>query len=77
MTPYEQNLYNQMIKLSRTANARIIRIEKETGLKNSFGTKRLTDYLSSEKLNAITKSGRIGTRSGNVEPRRRNQGKPL
>lgn len=63
MTPYEQNLYNQMKKLVSKANMRILRLERETGLKNSFGVKHLTDILSSEKLNVVTKKGRIGTRT--------------
>ena len=64
MTPYEQNLYNQMLKLARTVNSRLIRLEKETGIKNSFAAKRLTDYLSSESLNVITKSGRVSKAKG-------------
>lgn len=62
MTPEEQKLYNQMIKLGKKANMRILRLERETGIKEPFGVKRLYDYLSSKKLNIITKSGRIGTR---------------
>lgn len=62
MTPYEQSLYNQMKKLVSKANMRILRLERETGLKNSFGVKHLTDILSSEKLNVVTKTGRISTR---------------
>lgn len=62
MTPYEQSLYNQMKKLVSKANMRILRLERETGLKNSFGVKHLTDVLSSEKLNVVTKTGRIGAR---------------
>lgn len=64
MTSYEQNLYNQMLKLARTVNSRLIRLEKETGIKNSFAAKRLTDYLSSESLNVITKSGRVSKAKG-------------
>lgn len=62
MTPYEQSLYNQMKKLVAKANMRILRLERETGLKNSFGVKHLTDILGSEKLNVVTQKGRIGTR---------------
>ena len=59
MTREELQLYNIMQKLIKQANMRIMRLEKETGLKNTFATRQLIDYLSSAPLNAITKSGRI------------------
>lgn len=49
----------ELFKLIKQANQRILRIERETGLKESFATKQLIDYLSSKPINAITKSGRI------------------
>ena len=59
MTPYEASLFVEMKKLSKRANQRIVRLERETGLKESFATKQLADYLSSDKLNAWTEKGRV------------------
>lgn len=59
MTKEEQLLYNEMRKLSKRANQRILRIERLTGITNAFSIKQLQDYLSSDVLKAWTKKGRV------------------
>lgn len=59
MTTEEKELYNDLKKLVKQANQRILRLEKLTGEKEAFASKKLFDYLSSEKLQAITKKGRV------------------
>ena len=59
MTDEKKELLAELKKLSKTANQRMVKLEKVTGLKESFGVKQLKDYLTNEKLNAWTKSGRI------------------
>lgn len=54
LTPYEASLFAEMKKLSKRANQRIVRLERETGLQDSFAIKQLKDYLSSEKVNTWT-----------------------
>lgn len=55
MTPEQASLFSEMKKLSKRANQRIVRLERETGLQDSFAIKQLKDYLSSEKVNTWTK----------------------
>lgn len=55
----EKILNEELKKLISNANSRIKRIEKETKIKEGFGTKQLLDYLSSQPINAVTKSGYI------------------
>ena len=55
----DNKLFNELKKLSKQANQRIVRLEKLTGQKESFATKQLIDYLSSEPVSGITKQGRI------------------
>lgn len=50
---------SELLKLIKQANQRIVRLERETGLKASFGTKQLYDYLDVPYIDAITKQGRI------------------
>ena len=59
LTPEEQSLYNELKKLSKRANQRLVRLEKLTGANETFASKKLFDYLSSEKVQAITKKGRV------------------
>lgn len=59
MTPYEASLFSEMKKLSKRANQRIVRLERETGVQEAFAIKQLADYLSSDKLNAWTEKGRV------------------
>lgn len=63
MTPYEASLFVEMKKLSKRANQRIVRLERETGIKEGFATKQLADYLSSDVLNAWTKRGRVSAKT--------------
>lgn len=59
MTKEEEKLYNEVLKLAKRANQRILSIERFTGLKDKFATKRLKKYLEMEKLNAWTKNSRV------------------
>lgn len=49
-----EKLFNELKKLSKTANQRILRLERLTGEKETFAVKQLTDYLST--TNGLTKS---------------------
>lgn len=51
----EKDLY----KLINTANKRLSRLEKLTGLKTSFAGQELKDYLDTGKINAWSPLGRI------------------
>ena len=66
MTPYEASLFNELKKLSKQANQRIVRLERLTKTKNSFAVKQLKDYLTSSKVNTWTKKtkSRAGGRVG-------------
>lgn len=59
MTPENQKLYNDLQKLVKKANQRILRLEKATGEKGTFAVKELYDYLGVNQLQAITKGGRV------------------
>ena len=59
MNSEENKLYNDLKKLVKRANQRILRLERLTGEKEAFAAKKLFDYLSVEKLQAISKKGRI------------------
>lgn len=59
MTPYEASLFSEMKKLSKRANQRIVRLERETGVQEAFATKQLADYLSSEQVKGWTAKGRV------------------
>ena len=67
MTTEEKKLYNDLKMLVKRANQRLLRIERLTGEKDSFSAKQLFDYLSSEKLKAVTKTNRIKTENFNLE----------
>ena len=54
-----QKLFNELKKLSKRANQRIVRLERLTGVKEGFATKQLADYLSSEQVQGWTKKGRV------------------
>lgn len=51
-------LYNELKKLSKRANQRIVRLEREFG-KDTWAVKRLKDKLLAEPLGAWTTKGRI------------------
>jgi hypothetical protein len=59
MTPQEQKLYNDLKKLAKRANQRLVRLERLTGEKGTFASKQLYDYLDSSELQALSKAGRI------------------
>lgn len=59
MTAYEQSLFNDLKKLSKRANQRIVRLERLTDTKEPFEVKKLADTLSIEGVNGWTKSGRV------------------
>lgn len=51
----QQLLYNELKKLSKRANQRIVRLERTFG-KDTWATKKLKEKLSIEKLGAWTKA---------------------
>lgn len=61
-TPTQASLFNDMKRLAKRANQRILRLERLTGQTGTFATKQLYDYLDSEMLQAITLKGRIAVR---------------
>lgn len=67
MTTEEKELYNDLKMLVKRANQRLVRLERLTAEKESFSAKQLFDYLSSEKLKAVTKTKRIKTENFNLE----------
>ena len=58
LTREEQELFNELKKLSKTANQRIVRLEREFG-KDTWATKYLKEKLATEPLQAWTISGRV------------------
>lgn len=48
------DLYNELRKLVKRANQRLVRLERFTGYKDSWASKILHNKLDSEKLNAWT-----------------------
>ena len=58
LTPEEQVLYNELKKLSKRANQRIVRLERAFG-KDTWATKYLKEKLATEPLQAWTISGRV------------------
>ena len=59
MTKEEQKLYNELVKLAKKANQRLLRLERLTGATGTFASKQLYDYLSTNEIQAITKTDRI------------------
>lgn len=58
----ETPLYNELKRLAKRANQRILRLERLTGITGTFATKQLYDYLESDVLNALTSKGRVAVR---------------
>ena len=58
LTAEQQKLYEELKKLAKRANQRIVRLEREFG-KDEWSVKNLRDRLDTQKLNAWTKTGRI------------------
>lgn len=54
----EQELYNELKKLSKRANQRLVRLEREFG-QNTWASKKLKDRLSSDLVQAWTNKGRV------------------
>ena len=48
MTKRETELFNEMKKLSKRANQRIVRLERLTNVKEPFAVKQLADKLSAD-----------------------------
>ena len=64
MSKYEQDLYNEMKKMSKKANQRILRLERLTETTSPFSVKQLEYKLSVDTLNAWTKSNRVSVKKG-------------
>ena len=54
----QASLFNELKKLSKRANQRIVRLEREFG-KDTWATRELKDKLEVEPLQAWTRSGRV------------------
>ena len=59
MTNDERLLNNDLQKLVKRANQRLLRAERLTGEQGTFASKQLYDQLSSGDLDAVTKGGRV------------------
>ena len=53
----KEELFNELKKLSKRANQRILRLERLTGIEEPFAVKQLYDYLSS--VDGISEKGRV------------------
>lgn len=60
----EKKLYNDVKKLVKRANQRLLRIEREFGEQGLFAARQLYSYLDTNELQARTKSGRVSIRKG-------------
>lgn len=58
LTAEEQELFNELKKLSKRANQRIVRLERAFG-KDTWATKYLKEKLESEPVQAWTTKGRV------------------
>lgn len=58
MSSEEQQLFNELKKLSKRANQRIVRLEREFG-KDTWATRYLKDKLEADPLRAWTITGRV------------------
>lgn len=68
MTSEESALFQEVNKLVKRANQRLLRMERATEEKGSYSAKELYDRLSSDTLNAVTSGGRISMKkSYNVQ----------
>lgn len=57
MTNEELKLYNELNKLAKRANQRLLRMERLTKKKGLFASKQLYDYL--ESVEGLSKTGRV------------------
>lgn len=60
----QQNLYNELVKLAKRANQRLLRLEREFGSAETWSGKRLRNKLEVNKLQAWTISSRIRVNKG-------------
>lgn len=58
MTQEQAELFRELTKLSKRANQRLVRLEREFG-KDTWASKRLRNKLESEPIQAWTRSGRV------------------
>lgn len=58
MTPEQTKLFNELKKLSKRANQRLVRLERAFG-KDTWASKRLRNKLDIESLQSWTKTGRV------------------
>lgn len=58
MTPEQTRLFNELKKLSKRANQRLVRLERAFG-KDTWAAKRLRNKLDIESLQSWTKTGRV------------------
>ena len=63
LTPEQQKLFNELKKLSKTANQRILEIERRYG-ERSWAVKKLAERLEVQNLQALSSSGRIRVSKG-------------
>ena len=66
MTPQQASLFNQLKKLSKQANQRILRLERYAETSEPFAVKQLADYLSSSKIDLWTKKRKSRNKKRNV-----------
>ena len=55
----QKKMYNDLKKLVKRANQRILRLERLTGEKGQFAVKQLYDYLDAEMIQGISAKGRV------------------
>ena len=55
----KNELFNELKRLAKRANQRIVRLERFTGRQNAWAVANLHNRLDTEKLNAWTPKGRI------------------
>lgn len=55
----KNELFNELRKLAKRANQRIVRLERFTGRQDAWAVANLRNRLDTEKLNAWTSKGRI------------------
>lgn len=66
LTPEQQKLYNELKKLSKTANQRILEVERRYG-ERSWAVKKLSERLEVQNLQALSSTGRIKVSKGYSE----------
>lgn len=67
LTESQQKLYNELKRLTKQVNQRILRLERLTKAKEPFEVKQLYDYLKSRNLEAISEKGRVRVKKSYTE----------